>query len=54
MTLAELSLKRPVTAVMFFVSLTVVGLIWLVLHDRRWPMRQRSPRRSHQLDWPGG
>ena len=20
-------------------SLTVVGLIWLVLHDRRWPMR---------------
>ena len=27
MTLAELSLKRPVTAVMFFVSLTVVGLL---------------------------
>lgn len=27
MTLAELSLKRPVTAIMFFVSLVVVGLI---------------------------
>ena len=27
MTLAELSLKRPVTAVMFFLSLTVVGLL---------------------------
>ncbi|MCE5232442.1 MAG: efflux RND transporter permease subunit [Mizugakiibacter sp.] len=27
MTLAELSLKRPVTAVMFFVSMTVIGLI---------------------------
>ncbi len=27
MTLAELSLKRPVTAVMFFVSLTVIGLL---------------------------
>ena len=27
MTLAELSLKRPVTAVMFFVSLLVVGAI---------------------------
>ncbi len=27
MTLAEISLKRPVTAVMFFVSLTVIGLI---------------------------
>lgn len=27
MTLAELSLKRPVTAVMFFVSMTVIGLL---------------------------
>src|SRR5512135_3467517 len=27
MTLAELSLKRPVTAIMFFVSMTVIGLI---------------------------
>ena len=27
MTLAELSLKRPVTAIMFFVSLTVIGLL---------------------------
>ncbi len=27
MTLAELSLRRPVTAVMFFVSLVVIGLI---------------------------
>ena len=27
MTLAELSLKRPVTAIMFFVSMTVVGLL---------------------------
>ena len=27
MTLAELSLKRPVTAVMLFVSLTVIGLL---------------------------
>jgi HAE1 family hydrophobic/amphiphilic exporter-1 len=27
MTLAELSLKRPVTAVMFFISLTVIGLL---------------------------
>ncbi|MBS0590565.1 MAG: efflux RND transporter permease subunit, partial [Proteobacteria bacterium] len=27
MTLAELSLKRPVTAVMLFVSMTVIGLI---------------------------
>ena len=27
MTLAELSLRRPVTAVMFFVSMVVIGLI---------------------------
>ena len=27
MTLAEVSLKRPVTAVMFFISLTVIGLL---------------------------
>lgn len=27
MTLAELSLKRPVTAIMFFVSMTVIGLL---------------------------
>ena len=27
MTLAELSLKRPVTAIMFFVTMVVVGLI---------------------------
>jgi len=27
MTLAELSLKRPVTATMFFVSMTVIGLL---------------------------
>ncbi|HOX71578.1 efflux RND transporter permease subunit [Dokdonella sp.] len=27
MTLAELSLKRPVTAVMFFISMTVIGLL---------------------------
>src|SRR5476649_690563 len=27
MTLAEMSLKRPVTVVMFFVSMTVIGLI---------------------------
>ena len=27
MTIAELSIKRPVTAIMFFVSLFVIGLI---------------------------
>ena len=27
MTIAELSLKRPVTAIMFFVSMVVIGLI---------------------------
>ncbi len=27
MTLAELSLKRPITAIMFFVSMTVIGLL---------------------------
>lgn len=27
MTLAELSLKRPITAVMFFISMTVIGLL---------------------------
>ena len=27
MTLAELSLKRPVTAIMFFVSMVAIGLI---------------------------
>ena len=27
MTLAEMSLKRPVTAIMLFVSMTVIGLI---------------------------
>ena len=27
MTLAELSLKRPVTVIMLFVSMTVIGLI---------------------------
>ena len=36
MTLAELSLRRPVTAVMFFVSMVVIGLIAAV----RLPLEQ--------------
>lgn len=53
MTLAELSLKRPVTAIMFYVSIVVIGLI----AARRLPLEQfpevNVPFVMVELPYPG-
>ncbi|HJT97752.1 MAG TPA: efflux RND transporter permease subunit [Rhodanobacteraceae bacterium] len=53
MTIAELSLKRPVTAIMFFVSMVVIGLIAAV----RLPLEQfpslDAPFLFVQIPYPG-
>ena len=53
MTIAELSLKRPVTAIMFFVSMVVIGLIAAT----RLPLEQfptlDAPFLLVQIPYPG-
>lgn len=53
MTLAELSLKRPVTAVMFFVSLTVIGLLAAVRLPLEYMPDIEAPFLFVQIPYPG-
>ena len=53
MTLAELSLKRPVTAVMFFVSLTVIGLLAATRLPLEYMPDIEAPFLFVQVPYPG-
>ncbi len=53
MTLAELSLKRPVTAVMFFVSMTVIGLLAAFRLPLEYMPDIEAPFLFVQIPYPG-
>ncbi|MCW5569028.1 MAG: efflux RND transporter permease subunit [Dokdonella sp.] len=53
MTLAELSLKRPVTAIMFFVSMTVVGLLAAFRLPLEYMPDIEAPFLFVQIPYPG-
>lgn len=53
MTLAELSLKRPVTAIMFFVSMTVIGLLAAFRLPLEYMPDIEAPFLFVQIPYPG-